>query len=82
MEAILDYQNRRISGILNLHAWCSDAFYQVSVPNALVKYKELKGNMHEGCKKFVCLFDSILYVRSTIFQLNRDGSSWVGPVLS
>ena len=26
---------------------------------------------------FVCLFDLILYVPSTIFQLNKDGSSWV-----
>ena len=33
-------------------------------------------------KFFVCLFDLILYVPSTIFQLNRDGSSWVEPVLS
>ena len=31
---------------------------------------------------FVCLFDLILYVPSTIFQLNRDGSSWVEPVLA
>ena len=31
---------------------------------------------------FVCLFDLILYVPSTIFQLYRDRSSWVGPVLS
>ena len=31
---------------------------------------------------FVCLFDLILYVPSTIFQLCRDGSSWVEPVLS
>ena len=30
----------------------------------------------------VCLFDLILYVPSTIFQLNRDGSSWDEPVLS
>ena len=30
----------------------------------------------------VCLFDLILYVPSAIFQLNRDGSSWVEPVLS
>ena len=30
----------------------------------------------------VCLFDLILYIPSTIFQLNRDGSSWVEPVLS
>ena len=28
------------------------------------------------------LFNLILYVSSTIFQLNRDGSSWVEPVLS
>ena len=28
-----------------------------------------------------CLFDLILYVPSTIFQLNRDGSCWVEPVL-
>ena len=28
------------------------------------------------------LFDLILYVPSTIFQLYRDGSSWVQPVLS
>ena len=32
-----------------------------------------------SCKN---LFDLILYVPSTIFQLNRDGSSWVEPVLS
>ena len=31
---------------------------------------------------FVCLFDLILYVPSTIFQLYRDGSSWVESVLS
>ena len=31
---------------------------------------------------FVCLFDLILYVPSTIFQLNGDGSFWVEPVLS
>ena len=31
---------------------------------------------------FACLFDLILYVPSTIFQLNRDGSSLVEPVLS
>ena len=31
---------------------------------------------------FVCLFDLSLYVPSTIFQLYRDGSSWVEQVLS
>ena len=28
------------------------------------------------------LFDLILYIPSTIFQFNRDRSSWVEPVLS
>ena len=32
--------------------------------------------------KIVCLFDFILYVPSTIFQLCRDESSRVEPVLS
>ena len=31
---------------------------------------------------FVCLIDLILNVPSTIFQLNREGSSWVETVLS
>ena len=30
----------------------------------------------------VCLFDLILKSKSIIFQLLRDGSSWVEPVLS
>ena len=29
-----------------------------------------------------CLFDLILYIPSTIIQLDRDRSSWVEPVLS
>ena len=32
--------------------------------------------------QYKILFDLILYVPSTIFQLNRDGSSRVEPVLS
>ena len=31
---------------------------------------------------FVCLIDWILYVPSTIFQLYRDWSSWIEPVIS
>ena len=30
----------------------------------------------------ICLFDLILYIALTIFQLYRDGSFWVEPVLS
>ena len=39
------------------------------------------GAVCSGSMLFV-LFDLILYVPSAIFQLNRDGSSWVEPVLS
>ena len=31
---------------------------------------------------YVLFFDLFLYVPSTFFQLNRDVSSWVEPVLS
>ena len=37
---------------------------------------------NENCFSYFILFDLILYVPLTIFQLNRDGSSWVEPVLS
>ena len=36
----------------------------------------------ESFSPMFCLFDLILYVPSTIFQLYRDGSSWVEPVPS
>ena len=39
--------------------------------------------MHNGHNDTtVAMFDLILNVPSTIFQLNRDGSSWVEPLLS
>ena len=56
--------------------------------------EELKVNIHNSpfpipnpsCKcvarTLICLFDLILYVPLTIFQLNRDGSYWDEPVLS
>ena len=34
------------------------------------------------CKQVLIVFYMILYAPSTIFQLYRDGSSWVDPVLS
>ena len=42
----------------------------------------LQGVINRSIEGFICLYDLILYVPSTIFQLNRDGSSWVEPVLS
>ena len=44
--------------------------------------KFIVSNQKKEFISFVCLFDLILYVPSTIFQLNRDGSSWVESVLS
>ena len=50
--------------------------------------QDTKTNSLQNTKKFMqglevdFLFDLILYGPSTIFQLNRDGSSWVEPVLS
>ena len=36
----------------------------------------------ENFHRCIDLFDLILYVPSTIFQLYKDWSSWVEPVLS
>ena len=40
------------------------------------------GCMPESMRVRLILFDLILFVPLTIFQLNRDGSSWAEPVLS
>ena len=42
--------------------------------------KKIKFAFHQSFG--VCLFDLIIYVPSTIFRLNKDGSSWVEPVQS
>ena len=59
-----------------------------NMPSTLVGYTYHKGETDQktdlflakqngpSVKSYVCLFDS------TIFPLNRDGSSWVEPVLS
>ena len=47
--------------------------------NARVNIPDITPSTNIG---LFCLFDLILYVPSTIFQLNRDGSSWGEPVLS
>ena len=44
--------------------------------------KLLKTKSDEVMENTVCLFDLIIYVPSTMFQLSRNGSSWVEPVLS
>ena len=46
------------------------------------KLKSVDPQERSTWRSGVCLFDLILYIPSTIFQLNRDGSPWVEPVLS
>ena len=52
------------------------------VQEALELYVDRSAISLLGMLNLVCLFDLILYIPSTIIQLNRDGSSWVEPVLS
>ena len=40
------------------------------------------GMMYRFNVRKIVMLDLILYVPSTIFHLNKDGSSWVEPVLS
>ena len=53
-------------------------FWLVSVAEETGFLSCLVGNPEDR----FCLFDLILNVPSTIFQFNREGSSWVEPVLS
>ena len=67
------------SGNLQTHMQCkvmrnhNDYFYRFNTTH-------LTKGLSKQCR--FCLFDLILYVPSTIFQLCGDGSSWVEPVLS
>ena len=66
--------------------------YSISSPQIMQKncltycfvkrQKYLRDSIYLAIHLFVCLIDLILYVPSPIFQLNRDGSPCVEPVLS
>ena len=55
-------------------------FLLLSMP--ILKKKDLSCNMRFPTMFVFCLSDLVLYVTSANFQLYRDGSSWVEPVLS
>ena len=56
-------------------------FFQVN--SLILVYMIYKtGYLNTYADEDFCLIDLIIYVPSTIFQLYRDGSSWVEPVLS
>ena len=67
--------------------WILEAYFKTREPHCFNGIVTLATRV---CKQpiialyfeFDFLFNLILYVPSTIFQLYRDGSSWVEPVLS
>ena len=61
---------------------CVKQFYQVFVFHTPVLPLYIAYVSVTLIGSLICLFDLLLYVPSTIFQLNRDGSSWAEPVLS
>ena len=65
-----------------MEAWGEDGDRNISITGILRKNIHNRASNIMQYPSFVCLFDLILYVPSTVFQLNRDGSSWVEPVLS
>ena len=64
--------------LINMNAYYIQFGEILSICSQDIEWKRNFG-VNQG---FAGLFDLILYVPSTIFQLNRDGSSWVEPVLS
>ena len=54
---------------------------QISLPCRL-QFELLGKHKIRNAFILICFYDLILYVPSTIFQLCRDRSSWVEPVLS
>ena len=67
--------------------WSSDQviyliLLNIFIPSTTVTMPLTTPILRSATKWCFCLFDLILYVPSTIFQLNRDRSSRVEPVLS
>ena len=57
--------------------WTTPYMVHHMTPNVKLFYM-----LRDPIERLFVLFDLILYVPSTIFQLYRDESSWVEPVLS
>ena len=67
-----------INIIKNVDFVCGARLYSSDTQTILIS----ETNVEIIVRKCFCLFDLFLYVPSTIFQLNRDGSPWVEPVIS
>ena len=68
----------------NMWVACMDRLHlsKLTSYDMILYHRNIKVHQSRYLLLFVCLFDLILYVPSTIFQLYRDRSSWVEPVLS
>ena len=76
-------RNQTVAG--KFEPQCQQSHCVVSMSKILTYLPLSIDSTHAGSPRDMtefCLFDLILYVPSTIFQLNRDGTSWVEPVLS
>ena len=71
---------RKIHITLTTITWHLEGITSSLFPSEMIT--NLEKTYHYGNLGLVCLFDLILYVPSTIFQFNRDGSSCVDSVLS
>ena len=72
-----------LSGQIWVQTVCKD--YQLTTPVHVDRVlRDLKGTLelHIEPMCLACLFELILYVPSTIFQLLRGGSSWIEPAVS
>ena len=70
---------------LSYYGGCTGSSESIQVKMPHSRKSHVAAHINDGLTHiclFVLLFDLFLYVPSTIIQLNRDGSSWVEPVLS
>ena len=82
-QHITQYQNTLTSGVFSNKGMSYIYLFRYQVAGILFTLVNLTLCKLMDSSYFVfCLFDLILYVQSTIYQLIRDGSSWVEPVLS
>ena len=72
---------RRISRGDNSLKASSDRLEELGIELGTSGYKAISLSTKSHQLLVLFLLDLILYVPSAIFQLNRDGSSWVEPVL-
>ena len=77
-----DDSQKKVLFSMNMQKRLSQNLYSTALIGALKVDRLRFFLLRLICLVYVCLFDLILYVPSTIVQLYRDRSSWVEPELS